>query len=108
VQITPTHSECSISLGTGLGTVFGTGEMEPGTQKRIELVVSDIEAARNDLMSRGVDVGEPFHIGANGVEPGLDPNRTSYGSYAVFSDPDGNTWLLQEVTQRMPGRTWDE
>jgi catechol 2,3-dioxygenase-like lactoylglutathione lyase family enzyme len=108
VQITPTHSECSISLGTGLGTVFGTGEMEPGTQKRIELVVSDIEAARNDLISRGVDVGEPFHIGANGVEPGLDPNRTSYGSYAVFSDPDGNTWLLQEVTQRMPGRTWDE
>jgi catechol 2,3-dioxygenase-like lactoylglutathione lyase family enzyme len=108
VQLTPPHSECSISFGKNVGTTFGSGEMEPGSQKRVEMVVSDIEAARDDLISRGVDVGEPFHLGANGVEPGLDPNRTSYGSYATFSDPDGNTFLLQEVNERLPGRTWDD
>jgi catechol 2,3-dioxygenase-like lactoylglutathione lyase family enzyme len=108
VQMTPLHSGCSISLGKGLGAVFGTGDMEPGTQKRIELIVSDIVAAREDLISRGADVGEFFHIGETGVAAGLHPTRESYGSYASFADPDGNTWLLQEVNERLPGRTWDD
>jgi catechol 2,3-dioxygenase-like lactoylglutathione lyase family enzyme len=108
VQFTPPHSECSISIGKGLGAVFGVGEMAPGSQQRMELVVSDIEAAREDLISRGVEVGEPFHIGEGGPTPGLDPQRASYGSYATFRDPDGNSWLLQEVNERLPGRTWDD
>jgi catechol 2,3-dioxygenase-like lactoylglutathione lyase family enzyme len=107
VQMTPPHSDCSISMGKGLSAVFGTKEMEPGSQQRLELVVSDIEAARADLISRGVDVGEIFHIDGGRV-PGPDPNRTSYNSYATFSDPDGNSWLLQEVTGRLPGRTWED
>jgi catechol 2,3-dioxygenase-like lactoylglutathione lyase family enzyme len=106
VQFTPPHSECSISLAKGLDAVFGTGEMQPGSQKRLELVVSDIDAAREDLIGRGVEVSEPFHIDG-GRAPGPDPARASYGTYATFSDPDGNTWLLQEVTSRRPGRTWD-
>jgi hypothetical protein len=73
------------------------------------LVVSDIEAARNDLMRRGVEVSEIFHFAAGpapfgGQVGGLAPERQSYGSYAAFSDPDGNLWLLQEVTTRFPGR----
>jgi catechol 2,3-dioxygenase-like lactoylglutathione lyase family enzyme len=106
VQLTPPHSECSISLGKGLDAAFGTGAMEPGSQKRIELVVSDIEAAREDLVSRGVEVSELFHVDGGRV-PGPDPERASYMTYASFSDPDGNTWLLQEITNRLPGRTWD-
>ena len=101
VQFTPTHSECSIAFGQG----FIKGE--PGSVERLELVVSDIEAAREDLLSRGVDVSEPFHRGESGFEPGLDPERTSYNSYATFSDPDGNGFLLQEVTERLPGRVWE-
>jgi catechol 2,3-dioxygenase-like lactoylglutathione lyase family enzyme len=106
VQFTPPHSECSIAIGKGLGAVFGTDEMAPGSQQRLEIVVSDIEAARADLMSRGVEVGEVFHIDG-GRAAGPDPGRASYGSYASFRDPDGNSWLLQEVTQRLPGRIWD-
>ena len=68
----------------------------------------DIEAARDDLISRGVDVSEVFHRGPTGFEPGLDPERRSYYSYATFSDPDGNGWLLQEVTTRLPGRVWED
>ena len=101
VQFTPTHSECSVSFGSGIV------KAEPGSVERLEIVVSDIEAAREDLISRGVDVSEPFHRGAGGFEPGLDPERTSYNSYATFSDPDGNGWLLQEVTDRLPGRVWE-
>jgi catechol 2,3-dioxygenase-like lactoylglutathione lyase family enzyme len=108
LQFTPPHSECSIAVGKGLGAAFGTDEMEPGSQQRLELVVSDIEAAREDLISRGVDVGEPFHTGAEGFAPGLDPNRTSYNTYATFRDPDGNSWLLQEVTTRLAGRVWED
>jgi catechol 2,3-dioxygenase-like lactoylglutathione lyase family enzyme len=108
VQFTPPHSECSISIGKGLGAVFGVDEMEPGSQQRMELVVSDIEAARDDLISRGVEVGELFHLGEGGPTPGPDPQRASYGSYATFRDPDGNSWLLQEVNERLPGRTWDD
>jgi catechol 2,3-dioxygenase-like lactoylglutathione lyase family enzyme len=101
VQFTPTHSECSVSFGSGII------KAEPGSVERLELVVSDIEAARADLISRGVEVSEPFHLGAGGFEPGLDPERKSYNSYATFSDPDGNGWLLQEITDRLPGRLWE-
>jgi catechol 2,3-dioxygenase-like lactoylglutathione lyase family enzyme len=102
VQLTPTHSQCSISFGKGLTTA------EPGSAQRLELVVSDIEAAREDLISRGVEVSELFHRDGAQLLPGPDPERRSYLSYASFSDPDGNSWLLQEVTTRGPGREWDD
>ena len=72
------------------------------------MVVSDIEAAREFLISRGVEVSDFFHRGESGFEPGLDPKRTSYNSYATFSDPDGNGYILQEVTERLPGRVWED
>jgi len=102
VQLTPTHSECSIAFGTGLT------KAEPGSAERLELVVSDIEAAREDLTSRGVEVSDFFHSGPDGSGPGLDPQRRTYQSYATFQDPDGNGWLLQEVTNRLPGREWED
>ena len=101
VQFTPPHSECSIAFGKGI--IKG----EPGSVERLEMVVSDIEAAREFLISRGVEVSDFFHRGESGFEPGLDPNRTSYNSYATFSDPDGNGYILQEVTERLPGRVWE-
>jgi catechol 2,3-dioxygenase-like lactoylglutathione lyase family enzyme len=107
VQFTPPHSECSVAIGKGLGAAFGTDEMTPGSQQRLELVVSDIEAAREDLIGRGVDIGDVFHLG-DGPVSGADPDRASYGSYATFRDPDGNSWLLQEVTKRLPGRVWED
>ena|SRR5690242_12323879 len=108
IQMTPPHSDASISFNTPpFADVFGVKQMAPGSQQRMELVVSDIEAAREDLISRGVDVGELFHLDGGRV-PGPHPERASYGTYATFSDPDGNTWLLQEVTSRLPGRTWDD
>jgi catechol 2,3-dioxygenase-like lactoylglutathione lyase family enzyme len=107
VQFTPPRSACSIAIGKGLAAVFGSDEMAPGSQQRLEVVVSDIEAARDDLVSRGVDVSEPFHLDG-GRAPGPDPNRASYNSYATFRDPDGNSWLLQEVTTRLPGRVWED
>ena len=69
----------------------------------MELVVADIEAAREELLARGVEVGEVFHLDGGPV-PGPDPERRWYQSYAGFSDPDGNEWLLQEITTRLPGR----
>jgi catechol 2,3-dioxygenase-like lactoylglutathione lyase family enzyme len=102
VQLTPTHSGCSIAFGKGLTTA------EPGSAQRLELVVSDIDAAREDLLSRGVEVSELFHLDENGVAPGPDPERRSYLTYASFSDPDGNSWLLQEIKERLPGREWDD
>jgi catechol 2,3-dioxygenase-like lactoylglutathione lyase family enzyme len=102
VQLTPTHSECSIAFGSGLT------KAQPGSAERLELVVSDIEAARDDLISRGVEVSDFFHFGPDGSGPGLDPERRTYQSYATFSDPDGNGWLLQEVTTRLPGRVWED
>ena len=102
VQFTPTHSDCSVAFGSGIV------KAQPGSVERMEIVVSDLEAARADLISRGVDVSEPFHRGAAGFEPGLDPQRQSYNSYATFSDPDGNGWILQEVTTRLPGRVWGD
>jgi catechol 2,3-dioxygenase-like lactoylglutathione lyase family enzyme len=107
VQFTPPHSGCSIAIGKGLGAAFGTDEMAPGSQQRLELVVSDIKAARDDLIGRGADVSEVFHVDG-GRAAGPDPDRASYGSYATFRDPDGNSWLLQEVTTRLPGRVWED
>jgi catechol 2,3-dioxygenase-like lactoylglutathione lyase family enzyme len=102
VQLTPTHSECSIAFGSGLT------KAQPGSAERLELVVSDIEAARDDLISRGVEVSDFFHLGPDGSGPGLDPERRTYQSYATFSDPDGNGWLLQEITTRLPDRVWED
>src|SRR5262245_45925968 len=101
VQFTPPHSAASVSFGKGLTTA------EPGSAQRLELVVDDIEAARADLQRRGVEVSDLFHRSESGLEPGPDPQRRSYLTYASFSDPDGNGWLLQEVTTRLPGRVWD-
>jgi catechol 2,3-dioxygenase-like lactoylglutathione lyase family enzyme len=100
VQLTPPHSECSITIGTGLTP------SAPGSAQGLHLVVADLEQARAVLLDRGVDVSEPFHFGAEGQMPGLHPDRLSYGSFATFSDPDGNGWLLQEVAQRNPEREW--
>ena len=100
VQMTPPGSPCSIHFGKGITTAV------PGSFKNMYLVVSDIAAARSELMSRGADVSDPFHftsIGGTRVD-GADPEGRSYGSFAAFSDPDGNTWLLQEITTRLPGR----
>jgi catechol 2,3-dioxygenase-like lactoylglutathione lyase family enzyme len=102
VQVTPLHSGCSIAFGKGLTTAA------PGSLQRLELVVSDIDAAREDLIVRGVEVSEVFHRDEGELKPGPDPERRSYLSYASFSDPDGNTWLLQEVTARLPGREWED
>jgi catechol 2,3-dioxygenase-like lactoylglutathione lyase family enzyme len=102
VQLTPPRSGCSISFGKGLTTA------EPGSAQRLELVVSDIEAARDDLIGRGVEVSELFHRDGANLLPGPDPERRSYLTYASFSDPDGNSWLLQEVTARLPGREWED
>jgi len=101
VQFTPPGSAASIQFGTGLTT------MAPGSCKDMYLIVPDVEAARNDLISRGAEVSEVWHgrgLGDAGHEPGRDPQRASYRSFASFSDPDGNRWLMQEVTERLPGR----
>jgi catechol 2,3-dioxygenase-like lactoylglutathione lyase family enzyme len=105
VQFTPPGSQCSIQFGKGLTTAA------PGSAKGLFLVVSDIETARAELTSHGADVSEVFHLeggldvsGTKGRSPGRDPQGRSYGSFASFSDPDGNGWLLQEITTRLPGR----
>jgi catechol 2,3-dioxygenase-like lactoylglutathione lyase family enzyme len=100
VQVTPPHSQCSISFGKGLIT------SEPGSVQRLLLAVSDIDAAREDLISRGVEVSEVFHL-EGGRVPGPDPQGRSYQTYASFSDPDGNGLLLQEIKTRLPGREWE-
>jgi catechol 2,3-dioxygenase-like lactoylglutathione lyase family enzyme len=102
VQLTPPRSGCSIAFGKGLTTA------EPGSAQGFELVVNDIDAAREDLISRGVEVSELFHRDGAEPLPGADPERRSYLTFASFSDPDGNTWLLQEVTTRPPGREWED
>jgi catechol 2,3-dioxygenase-like lactoylglutathione lyase family enzyme len=99
VQFTPPGSPCSIHFGRGVTSAV------PGSAQRLYLVVSDIEAARAELVDRGVEVSELFHrAGSEGHVSGPDPQRQSYSSFASFSDPDGNSWLLQEVTVRLPGR----
>ena len=104
VQFTPSESPASIQFGAGLTT------MKPGSVQDLFLVVEDVEAARDDLISHGAEVSEVWHgPGLNNVArrvPGPDPQRGSYRSFASFADPDGNTWLLQEVTERLPGRVW--
>lgn len=99
VQFTPRHSQCSIQFGKGRTTA------EPGSAQGLILVVTDIDAARKDLLNRGVEVSE--------VEvrrpPGLEaPEGRSYFAQASFNDPDGNSWILQEVTTRLPGREWQD
>ena len=101
VQVTPPHSQCSIAFGKGLTTA------EPGSAQRLLMVVSDIDAAREDLVSRGVKISEVFHLDGGRV-PGPDPQGRSYQTYASFSDPDGNAWLLQEIKTRLPGREWED
>ena len=91
VQLTPEGSACSIAIGTGIGT------MAPGTLHGLHLCVEDIEAARSELIGRGVEVSEPFHFGEAGQTTGVDPERRSYSTFMTFHDPDGNTWLIQEV-----------
>jgi catechol 2,3-dioxygenase-like lactoylglutathione lyase family enzyme len=100
LQYTPPGSPCSIHFGKGVTPAA------PGSAQGLFLVVSDIEAARAELVRRGVEVSQVFHRAGPGKPPlsGRDPERRSYFSYATFSDPDGNSWLLQEVTLRLPGR----
>ena len=100
VQFTPPGSPCSVHFGKGVTTA------PPGSARGLYLIVSDIQAAHAELVGRGVDVGEVFHRAGVGEGPlsGPDPERRSYNSFASFSDPDGNGWLLQEVTARLPGR----
>jgi catechol 2,3-dioxygenase-like lactoylglutathione lyase family enzyme len=101
VQLTPPHSACSVAFGKGLTTA------EPGSAQRLLIVVDDIDAAREALVGRGVDVSEVFHLDGGRV-PGPDPEGRSYQTYASFSDPDGNGWLLQEIKTRLPGREWED
>ena len=106
VQLTPPGSPASIIFGTGVT------DAAPGAVDSLVLVVDDIEAARAELVDRGVDVSEVFHdaggvfhhAGTEARVPGPDPGRGSYGSWVSFSDPDGNRWMLQEITTRLPGR----
>ncbi|MFI6492396.1 VOC family protein [Streptomyces sp. NPDC050564] len=106
VQFTPPGSPASIIFGTGVTSAA------PGSVEGLYLIVSDIEAARAELVDRGVEVSEVFHdaggvfhrAGTQGRVPGPDPERRSYASFASFSDPDGNGWVLQEITTRLPGR----
>jgi len=99
VQLTPTQSACSVAFGKGVTTG------EPGSVQRLILAVDDIDAARADLVSRGIEISGLFHL-AGGPVPGPDPEGRSYQTYASFSDPDGNGWLLQEIKTRLPGREW--
>ena len=108
LQFTPPGSGCSVQFGTNISPTA------PGSAQGLYLVVSDLEAARNELIARGVEVSEIFHParpgaqfqgdGTKGRLKGPAPGHASYGSLATFRDPDGNTWLLQEVTTRLPGR----
>ena len=98
VQFTPPGSPASIHFGKGVTSAV------PGSASGVFLVVSDIEAARAELIGRGVEVSEVFHRAGPGQPPvsGRDPQGRSYVSFATFSDPDGNSWLLQEITARLP------
>ncbi len=99
VQFTPPHSGCSIQFGLG-----GRTTAEPGSAQSMILVVKDIDAARNDLINRGVEVSEVQEM----KPPGFDAPGRSYFARATFRDPDNNGWELQEITTRLPGREWEE
>jgi catechol 2,3-dioxygenase-like lactoylglutathione lyase family enzyme len=96
VQITPPGSPCSLTIGIGLS------DATPGSYRGTHLIVTDIEAARTELVGRGVDVSEIRHMTPNGWAPGTHPEHADYGSFADFKDPDGNSWVLQEVRQGKP------
>ncbi|MGP4091035.1 VOC family protein [Streptomyces sp. KR55] len=106
VQLTPPGSTCSVIFGDGVSSAA------PGSAEGLHLVVSDIEAARAELARSGADVSEVFHdaggvfhhAGTKARVSGPDPERRSYASFVSFSDPDGNGWTVQEVTERLPGR----
>lgn len=101
VQLTPPGSPASIQFGTGLT------DLAPGSMTDMYLIVDDLDAARAELAARGADVSEVWHGGGVGHvehQPGPDPDGTSYNSFASFRDPDGNRWLLQQITERLPGR----
>ena len=91
VQLTPPGSACSIAFGVGITS------SEPGSVRGLHLVVADIEAARAELVERGLDVSEIRHMNEGAWTPGVDPGHADYGSFADFADADGNTWVLQEV-----------
>jgi catechol 2,3-dioxygenase-like lactoylglutathione lyase family enzyme len=108
VQLTPPGSECSVQFGTNMTSAA------PGSARGLYLIVSDIGAARDDLAARGAEPSEVFHPenpgaqfqpdGSPGRVGGPAPDHASYSSFATFADPDGNVWLLQEITTRLPGR----
>jgi catechol 2,3-dioxygenase-like lactoylglutathione lyase family enzyme len=106
VQMTPPGSQCSVVFGAGITSAA------PGSADGLVLVAHDIDAARDELLSRGVEVSEVFHdvggvfhhSGTEGRVPGADPEGRSYASWASFSDPDGNGWLIQAIKTRLPGR----
>jgi catechol 2,3-dioxygenase-like lactoylglutathione lyase family enzyme len=108
VQFTPPGSGCSVQFGTNITSAA------PGSAQGLYLIVSEIEAARDELVARGAGISEVFHAGTPGAQfrrdgtsgrvSGPAPDHASYGSFATFSDPDGNSWLLQEVKTRLPGR----
>jgi catechol 2,3-dioxygenase-like lactoylglutathione lyase family enzyme len=103
VQVTPPNSPASVQFGTGITT------MTPGSVQDLMLIVADVEAARDELTRHGANVTDVWHgagLSTERREPGPDPERKSYRSWASFPDPDGNTWLLQEITERLPGREW--
>jgi len=105
IQFTPPGSGCSIQFGTNITSAA------PGSAQNLYLIVSDIEAARDELAARGVEVSATFHPATPGAQFGKDghvsgpaPEHATYRSFATFNDPDGNSWLLQEITTRLPGR----
>jgi catechol 2,3-dioxygenase-like lactoylglutathione lyase family enzyme len=110
VQVTPPASQASIIFGKGITNA------EPGSVDSLVLVVTDLDAARDELSAHGAEVSEVFHdvggvfyhAGTEGREPGPDPQGRSYSSWASFGDPDGNRWMLQGITTRLPGREWGE
>jgi catechol 2,3-dioxygenase-like lactoylglutathione lyase family enzyme len=97
-QFTPPGSGCSVQWGVGRTTAA------PGSAQGLWLIVSDLQAAIDKLAAAGVAVDEVFHVGPKGKESGLDPQHGTYRSFASFRDPDGNRWLFQEITARLPGR----
>jgi catechol 2,3-dioxygenase-like lactoylglutathione lyase family enzyme len=98
VQFTPPGSDCSVHFGKGITKAV------PGSAQGMILVVYDMESARAELIGHGVEISAPFHMGPNGPVAGADPEGRSYFTRASFSDPDGNSWVLQEIRTRLPGR----
>jgi catechol 2,3-dioxygenase-like lactoylglutathione lyase family enzyme len=99
MQFTPPHSPCSVHVGKGVTS------MAPGSLDRVILAVQDVDAAREDLVRRGIEVGEAYEQKPPGFE---SVEGTSYFKFASFKDPDGNGWLLQEIKTRLPGRVWED